>query len=85
MTAVFGTGDSMGKKATKRKFNYEPNVPRCRICAHFQLEKTTMRDSIPALVSPAHCKLHNFAVDVYGVCDAWVGERDGAMLEVPNA
>lgn len=75
----------MGKRATKRKFNYEPNVPRCRICEHFQPEKTTMRESLPALISPAHCKLHKFTVDVYGVCDAWIGARDGATLEVPNA
>ncbi len=75
----------MGKKATKRKFNYEPNVPRCRICVHFQSEKTVMRDSLPALVSPAHCKLHNFRTGVYAVCDAWVGSNDGATLEVPNA
>lgn len=44
-----------------------------------------MRDSLPALVSPAHCKLHNFRTGVYAVCDAWVGSNDGATLEVPNA
>ena len=44
-----------------------------------------MRDSLPSLMSPAYCKLHKFSVDVYGVCDAWVGVRDGAVLEVPNA
>lgn len=64
------------KKARLRvRVGYEPNVPTCSICKHFQPHVNSM----PPV--PAYCGKHNFTVKPRGCCDYWICRFTGVPLE----
>lgn len=63
----------------KKKWGYEPSVPRCGTCANYQKPKYVLISSLPRW-SPPLCKSGAFIVKEHGCCDKWLG-HDGAKLE----
>ena len=58
----------------RKKWNYEPNVPRCVNCVSYRKPGLFLRDSLP-VKSPAMCKLGDFVVTPNACCDRWSGKN----------